>query len=484
MDISQIVKSTQEQAVSAWINRLNQLRLDELISSLFAQDINLEDALNELQELKNFVARPEHILGNLNTKHGEIAEHVQVNIANARRFIDGLLPEYTFDGVGRTAPEDYLFHDIKVQSKYLNGLVNTLTGKNGVAGHLLEYPDFLRKGHIYHIPKDQFEEMQRLLAMSEDEVKKASQEVRRVILKLEEFQRQTGIDLSGDRIQPAIGKYDEVQLGNIDETIEGEEGSLRKKDQENRDKAHQQSKPSLQEGLKATAVSAALEGGVTFCLEVARKLKSGKKLSEFTPEDWRDVGIDTAVGGGKGAIRGASIYALTNFTATPAAAASAVVTAAFGMTAQARFLQQGKISNEDFVVNSEVVCLDAAVSAISSLLGDVIIPIPVLGAVIGNAVGMFMYGLAKDKLSKQEQTLIAHFNRDIQQLNEQLDANYAALIERLAHEFAKFKSVLALAYDVDVNMAFVGSIAMAQYVGCSKNQVLWDKQDVDRYFLD
>ena len=136
MDTSQVLKSTQEQAVASWIDHLNQIRLNEFVAKLLDQDKNLEGALNELKALKNFIASPERILGSMKTKHGEIAEHVHVNIANARRLIDGLSIEHTFDGVGRTAPEDYLFNGIKVQSKYLNGLVNTLTGKDGVLGQI------------------------------------------------------------------------------------------------------------------------------------------------------------------------------------------------------------------------------------------------------------------------------------------------------------------------------------------------------------
>lgn len=483
MYASQIIKTTQEQAVASWIDSLNQSRLDELFANLATQDVNLADALNELQELKVFVANPEHILGSFKSKHGEIAEHVQVNISNARRMVEGLSAEHTFEGVGRTAPEDYLFNGIKVQSKYLNGLVNTLTHDNGVMGHLAKYPDFLNEGGIYHIPQDQYDAMQKLFSMNDEEINKASREVRAVVQKLKEFQEQTGIDLSGDSIKPAIGNYDEVQLGKIDNTIDNEEKSIKTKDQERRDDAYQQNKPTLQEGVKATAASAAIEGGMSFCLGVAKKLKSGKKLSEFTADDWKDIGIDIAAGSGKGAVRGASIYTLTNFTATPAAVASALVTAAFGVTAQARLLQQGKISNEDFIVNSEVVCLDVSVSAISSLLGQVMIPVPILGAVIGNAVGMFMYGIAKDNLSNQEQALIESFNSSIQQLNEQLDEHYRALIELLNQEFVKFKSVLELAFDLDVNVAFAGSIALAQHVGCDKDRILWDKQAVDAYFL-
>ena len=484
MDVSQIAKSSQEQAVASWVNHLNQLCLDELLTRLTEQDTNLEGALDELQKLKDFVANPEQILGSLKTKHGEIAEHVQVNISNARRIIEGLSPEYTFEGVDRTAPEDYLFNGIKVQSKYLNGLVNTLTNENGVVGHLSKYPDFIVEGNIYHIPKDQYEALQKLLAMSDEEVNKASREVRAVIQKLKDFQQQTGIDLSSNKIQPAIGQYDEVQLSEIDTTIEKEETSIKETDKKQRDEAHQQSKPSLQEVIKTTAVSAAIEGGMSFCLGVAKKLRTGKKLNDFTEEDWKEVGIDTAKGTGKGAIRGSSIYGLTNFTATPAAVASAMVTATFGIVAQANLLRRGKITDEEFIENSEVVCLDVTISAIASVIGQVAIPIPVLGAVIGNAAGMFMYGIAKDYLSKHEQQLISGYNNNINSLNAQLDEQYKALIEVLRKEFTKYQSAVALAFDYDVNIAFAGSVELAYCVGCDNSKILKNKAEVDSYFQE
>ena len=49
---------------------------------------------------------------------------------------------------------------------------------------------------------------------------------------------------------------------------------------------------------------------MAFCLAVAQKRKSGKQLSQFTAEDWKEVGIDTAVATTKGGIRGAVVYTL------------------------------------------------------------------------------------------------------------------------------------------------------------------------------
>lgn len=479
MDISSVVKSTQEQGVAAWIDYLNQLRINNLLLNLTNQDQNFESALRELQKLKNFIADPTHILGSELTKHGEIAEHAQVNISNARKIIEGLKPEYTFEGVGRTAPEDYLRNGTQIQSKFYTGSMGNKTFE-AIKVHLNKYPDFIRNGGNYEIPKDQYDKITELLNKPSSQLNRSEYNF---VKQIRNWEAANGISFS-DKVNPTVVDYADVQQGKINDTISNEQDKIEETDQKRRNEFLKESKPSLQEGLKATAASAAIEGGMSFCLGMAKKLKSGKKLNDFTEEDWKDVGIDTTKGTVKGSIRGASIYTLSNFTATPAAVASALVTASFGMVTQAQQLRQGKITSEEFIENSEVVCLDVTISAIASLMGQVLIPVPVLGAVVGNAVGMFMYGIAKDNLSKQEQALILKSNEGIQKLNEQLDTHYMALIELLKQEFAKFESVVELAFDLNVNVAFAGSVTLAQYVGCPKEKILKDKAAIDAFFLD
>lgn len=129
---------------------------------------------------------------------------------------------------------------------------------------------------------------------------------------------------------------------------------------------------------------------------------------------------------------------MSNFTATPAAVANALVTAAFGVAAQAYQLRQGTITEEDFIVNSEVLCLDVSVSAVASILGQTLIPIPVLGAVLGNMAGMFMYQIAKDHLSSKEQSLIQNYQKSFAVLNKMLEEQYQQLISKLKKELAKY----------------------------------------------
>lgn len=157
--MGRIAKSTQEQAIAAWITWKNQIRLDTLIQRMDRQDMNLEEALKELGYLKEFIGDPAHILGSEGTKHGEIAEHVQVNFENARAAIKGLPARYTFEGVGRTAAEDYLLDGRPVQSKFCNELRITFFSQHAIEFHLEKYPDFIKEGGSYDIPRDQYEKL-------------------------------------------------------------------------------------------------------------------------------------------------------------------------------------------------------------------------------------------------------------------------------------------------------------------------------------
>ena len=112
------------------------------------------------------------------------------------------------------------------------------------------------------------------------------------------------------------------------------------------------------------------------------------------------------------------------------------------------------------------------------------IPVPVLGAVIGNMVGMFMYQIAKDKLSAKEEELVQKYRDSIAALNKKLEERYQKLLSQLKRELEKYTSMLELAFDPDVNMAFTGSVALANYVGVAQGQILRGKSDIDNYFLN
>ena len=131
------------------IDRLNDAlaAIDERLSdSLSTQSRNFAKAIERMNLVQEFIDHPETILGRMDTKHGEIAEQLEVGITNAKQALRGLKDIATADPaiVGRTtnAPTDYLINGVKVQSKFINNPLRTL---EHVLNHLEKY-----KGIFHH----------------------------------------------------------------------------------------------------------------------------------------------------------------------------------------------------------------------------------------------------------------------------------------------------------------------------------------------
>lgn len=473
-----ITKSTQEQAVAAWINYLRVLRMETLLDKLSAQDCNLEKALKALNEIKVFISNPEHILGSLATKHGEVAEHMQVGFSNAEAVVQGQAPIYTFDGVGRLAMEDYLRDGQMIQSKFYNGVKGTF---QAVCTHFEHYPAFIDDGGTYDIPRDQYEKLIDIYNRGETARSSLMSSEETLFKTMKAWEADNSLEIKSV-IKPAVVGYDEVQLGVADKTIAKEETQIKETDKEIRQDAVNASKPTFAEGAKATALTAVLEGGITFAIKIYQKKKAGIKLQNFTEEDWKEVGLDTFIGIGKGAIRGAVIYTMTNYTPVPSPLTNAMVTATFGVIAQARKLSKGDIAQADFIDNCEVVCLDVAISALSSMLGEVLIPLPVLGAIIGNAAGMFMYEISKNYLTSTEQKMIAKYKQECDAFINKMDIKYKEAIVKFNTELEQFNSLLAMVFDGEMNERFKASIEIALITGADPQKVLKNQAERDAFF--
>jgi hypothetical protein len=484
-DMADFVRRNQEQAVAAWVNHLNQVRLDGLLDTLRRQDGNLRDALARVDAAirtidLEVVARNR---GGTKGMHGFIAEAAESGIGDARSQILGEGRVYRW--VNDNGPVDLMRGGVEIQQKFV--AAGGRFGLGAVADHLERYPDFVSRGGRYQIPRDHFESIRALHGMSREEAS-------RLLTRGGEgpsFRDWKAVqtffatrDLGIESLEPSHLRYDEVQRGTYGATLEGEKGSLHATDQARRDDAHQASRPGARQGAQATLVAAGIEGGTAFVLAVVRKRRAGTRLADFTEEDWSEIADESGRGFLKGGIRGLSIYSLTNFTATSAAVASAMVTAAFGVAEQAHRLRKGEIAEAEFLENAELVCLEAAVGALSSFLGQALIPVPVLGAVIGNTVGMIMHSAVSSALSRREAALIEGYLGDQRELDEQLAAEHQELIDELDTSMAMCLEVLERAFSPDVEAALLGSVDLARSVGVETERILDSEEKARSYFLD
>ncbi|ETR67234.1 MAG: hypothetical protein OMM_05243 [Candidatus Magnetoglobus multicellularis str. Araruama] len=260
-----------DQIVGIINDNINIQRSQNEINHLFAQDNAFLKAVEQIDKVREFVGRPEKIIGSEFTKHGEIAEQVEVGVRNARQAIEQQEMTATFNGIGRTAPEDYVIDGTAVQSKFINGINNNL---DHVLKHMNKYSEFGREGSYYHIPKDSHDVITKILN-NEPVEGLTEKSVRAIKEKIAIIETKSG-NAFNEVVKPGVSDYSEVQQGKIHETLNRHENDLNEKNNQLKDQIVEKHQPSFGETAKAAGMGAAVGGAVTLTASIYKNYKQGK----------------------------------------------------------------------------------------------------------------------------------------------------------------------------------------------------------------
>lgn len=483
MNAEKVVRSSQEQAVAAWIGLINQMRIDDLIENLNRQNQNLDSAMESMNwalgKIEDLVVTNR---GGSKGVHGFIAEVAECGLENAQSLVHGDKP--VMEWVNDNGPADLLRNGVEIQVKFVNA-----GGKfslDAVATHLEKYPDFLDKGGVYQIPKDHLDAIRSLYEMPREEAVKLVSSTGGPSYSnwksIHEFFDSSGFSI--DDLEASKFEYSEVQKNVIADNMAEEKIRLADESERIKKDIYEEHKPTLQEGAKAAVAGAVLEAGTAFALSVKSHLGNGKRIGDLTQDDWEEIAKDSGMGLVKGGVRGGAVYGLSNYTATPSSVASALVTASFGVADCAYRFRSGELTEIEFIESSEIACLDASVSAFSSFVGQAVIPVPILGALVGNAVGTTVYELGKDFYSKREAELLAHYTQELKALDTELDCEYTACINSLRENMGTYISLLGKAFSPNSAMAFSGSVELAASLNVPDSEILHTREEVDDFFLN
>ncbi len=479
-DISRTGPHVAAQTAASWAALDAAARGDALDAALTKQDRAFLEALGELQVVRDFVGSPEHILGNANTKHGEIAEQVHVGVRRAVDVLNQRPPSASFEGVDRLDPVDYVDSGVNIQSKFYNGLQNTL---EGIGSHAEQHKDFALSGGRYHIPKDQFVQIRQLRESGRIDGL-SNRSIERLERELEELQRTTGRPVD-DLVESGESRYDEVQQGRVHETINDRKDRLADMNKEMKDQARGEYGPSLSGAVTATAIGAAAGGGVRLAQAVWVKYREGKNpfRGGFSAEDWKDIGLDTAKGAGTGAIAGGTLYLLTNSTELAAPFAGSLVSGLMGIGDLLGRYHAGEIDGEQFVDCSLMVAAEAAIVGISAAAGQTLIPIPMLGAFVGSIAGKIVASAIREGLGEAESELISRLKAYEADAIGKLDDALRAVMDQLDAHFGRLSDLARIAFDETVNaeLRLAASVQMAEAVEVPDDQILRSNDDLDTF---
>lgn len=465
-----------DQASGIAVDLINTARHEAESLRQLAQDAAFEKAVEQIERVREFVGAPDKILGSELTKHGEIAEQVEVGVRNARAVLHGQEMKATFDGVGRTAAEDYLVDGIAVQSKFINGVSNNL---DAVLEHMEKYDYFGRDGSYYHIPRDTHDTVRQIMRGDQGEFSERT--ARAIQEKVRLIEQQSGRPFE-EVLRPGVSRYGEVQQGVIHKTLDGHEEQLKQTNTELKDQIAREHQPSLGEAANAAAVGGAVGGALTLATSLYAKYKSGKSpfTGDFTADDWKEVGLDTAQGAASGAVTGGAIYLLTNYAGMAAPYAAAFVSAAKGVGSLVMQLNAGEIDFDQFMDLGMVVCAESAIVGLATMAGQTLIPIPVVGAVIGSLAGRMIAEFATGKAEE----VARRMREDMDRFLKTLDGKLRALIQSIDAEFDRLGAMAEVAFDIERNKALLrSSVQLATAYGVAESQLITSHQDLDDFML-
>ena len=466
-----------DQVVGVIVDNFNSQRIQDEANKLFAQDNAFLKAVEQIDKVREFVGSPDKILGSVSTKHGEIAEQVEVGVRNARQALAQHEMTAKIDCIPRNAPVDYVIDGIDVQSKFINGVNNNL---EHVLKHMGTYPEFGRDGSYYHIPKDSYAVINKI--MNNEPVEGLAEKSIRAIK-----EKVTAIELASgkpfnDVVNPGVSNYADVQQGKIHQTLDRHQTDLTEKNNQLKNQIIEKHQPSLGEAAKAAGMGAAVGGAVTLTASIYKKYKQGKNpfKGDFTNEDWKEVGVSTGKGAIGGAVAGASIYGLTNYAALSAPFASAVVSAAKSVHSLVEDYQAGNISFALFVDLGMMTCAESAIVGICTATGQTLIPVPVLGAVIGSIAGKMLAQFSSNQVLGVQKKL----QQDMSIFLSKVDAAYADVVRRIDAEFERLGELTIICFDLENNKALLkSSVDLARAYGVDENNIIMNHEGLDMFML-
>lgn len=469
--------SAQVAAASARLDATS--RAGELAGALREQDRVFLGAMRELQAVRDFVGTPENILGRAATKHGEIAERVHVGVSRAWDVLHRRAPTATFDGVARTGPADYRVDGVDIQSKYYNGLRNTL---DGVASHAEKYPGFPDGPGRYHIPRDQYGQLDELRRTGK--IEGLSDRSARVLQGRVDDLGQSTSRPADELIEPGEASYAEVQRGRVHDTLRDRKDRLTQENEEIGRTARVEHGPSTAGFVKSVGLGGMVGGGVGLTQAVWIKYREGRSpfRGEFSIRDWQDVGVGGSAGAGGGAVAGGALYLLTNSTALAAPFAGSLVSGLMGIGALLRDHYAGTIDGEQFVEMSHIVAMDAAAVGLASAAGQTMIPVPLLGALLGGLAGKLVTTALQNGLGESESVLISRLAEYERYALGQLDEEFRAVMQGLDAWFGNLERLAATAFDPEANTELLmASVRVAEIAGVPEELILRTTADLDTF---
>jgi hypothetical protein len=180
-----------------------------------------------------------------------------------------------------------------------------------------------------------------------------------------------------------------------------------------------------------------------------------------------------------------AIYGLTNFANLSAPLAGAFTSATLEIASLIGRLNSGEITGDRFLELSLFACADSAIVAAGAILGQAIIPIPVVGIVIGAIAGRMVTDICKNLLG-QESSVIQKIEKYDRNSIATVDREYRAIVADLLAKYERLGNLAQAAFDPALNLELrlQASIELAEAYEVADDEILHNIDELDAFMLD
>ena len=195
--------------------------------------------------------------------------------------------------------------------------------------------------------------------------------------------------------------------------------------------------------------------------------------------------MEFAKGGAKGGISGIAIYGITNFSNLSAPLASTFVSAAFGVGSLTKSYLNDEITLDEFSEQGQVLCFDCGIIALGATLGQGLIPIPIVGTLIGTFAAQALLSIAKDSFAEETKKLQEKYDLEFKSLLNRLDKSYRIAVQEIVERYDRFGGITEIAFDFEKNAIFrLGkSVQLAREHHVPESRILKNVPEVDAFIL-
>ena len=126
------------------------------------------------------------------------------------------------------------------------------------------------------------------------------------------------------------------------------------------------------------------------------------------------------------------------------------------------------------------VCSDVAIVGICTAVGQAVIPVPILGAVIGSVAGKVLSSCLGHKVRAAS----AKIENRMKVALERLDDAFRKKVAAIESKFDRLGALTTAAFDLSNNAKLLeASINLAKEYGVADSLLLKNETEVDAYFL-